>query len=87
MRNIKLKGRSLYLINVKIPKFLVDIIDDNLESGRTLYSEGFVGRAHFVEKAVIDKLAQLELITQQEVNEIEALRIRHRHKRHASKTQ
>lgn len=63
-------------INVKIPEFLTDIIDRNL-SGEAEEMSNYLGRAHFVESAVIDKLVQLNLLSQKDAEDLTARRTKH----------
>ena len=60
-----------YPINVKIPKFYVTIIDENLAEGKPLRRAGYKGRAHFVREAVKEKLIQMEVITREKVRMFE----------------
>jgi hypothetical protein len=73
--------RRFDVINVKVPEFLTDVIDENLENGKILQAKGFVGRAHFVEDTVSEKLAELNLISKQEIDELKARRARHARQR------
>jgi len=61
-------------VNVKIPELYVNIIDKNLEEGKPLQKAGFKGRAHFVQEAVMEKLIQLGLLSQDNQRKLEAYR-------------
>jgi hypothetical protein len=68
-------------VNVKIPELCVNIIDKNLEDGKSLQKAGFRGRAHFVQEVVIEKLIQLGLLSQENQKKLEAVRKARRSRR------
>jgi len=68
-------------VNVKIPELCVNIIDKNLEDGKSLQKAGFKGRAHFVQEAVIEELIQLGLLSQENQKKLEAVRKARRSRR------
>jgi len=70
MQDIRLSS----YVNVKIPELYVNIIDKNLEEGKPLQKAGFKGRAHFVQEAVMEKLIQLGLLSQDNQRKLEAYR-------------
>lgn len=70
MQDIRLSS----YVNVKIPELYVNIIDKNLEEGKPLQNAGFKGRAHFVQEAVMEKLIQLGLLSQDNQKKLEAAR-------------
>ncbi len=83
MKNTKRKSKRTSFVNVKIPEFVTNIIDRNLGEGKLLQTEGYVGRAQFVQTMVFEKLSELNLLTQEETTEIERLeKKRKRHGRH-----
>ncbi len=61
---------STRFVNVKIPEFLIEIIDRNLEHGKKLDLDGFAGRANFVQNSVIEKLNELNLLSPQDMKEL-----------------
>lgn len=70
MRMAKRRQRSYIAVNVKVPELLTDIIDQNLRQGKILKTKGFTGRAHFVETAVIEKMAELNLLAKQDIDDL-----------------
>ncbi len=79
MRGSALKNRRYTSINVKIPEFLADIIDNNLQQGGALNKTGFTGRAHFAELAVAEKLERLNLLSNNDITEMENRRKKTKH--------
>ncbi len=59
-------------VNVKIPQFYVNIIDENLKDGWLLQKAGFKGRAPFVQEAVKEKLMRSGLLSQEVQERFEA---------------
>ena len=59
------RHKHKYPVNVKIPQFYIDIIDNALNSDGFLYNTGFMSRAHFVSETVKEKLVQLGLLSEE----------------------
>jgi hypothetical protein len=54
-------------VNVKVPEFLLDIIDENIEDAKVLKKAGYQKRAHFVIDAVVDKLLEFGLLSPKDI--------------------
>lgn len=83
--NFMQRWKRVYHVNVKIPQTYVAAIDKGLEQGGFLCKSGFVSRAHFVREATREKLIQLGLLSEKDVEKVAKRRVHRKLPRRARK--